>query len=295
MAQQQQQFIVTAASAAYGKSLLALLGSLNLNWPDHPPVRIYDIGLDAETIGLLRSEGLDIFPVPAFCPHWRRHFTWKIWCFNDVKADFFLWIDAGYVVLEPLWEAFSFMDKTGFFTVPNYHLLDWEASSQACLGCGLSPDYRIGKRTFAGGLMGFKRTPVNIGLLQEALTIALHEPNIMATETTHRHDQAILSLLLYKYYKTPVFSDGLVFLGWKSPRQVPGQKVWAHRRRLLPEDQVYLARHISTPGPIFVPRDPGPVVRHEPLGRRITRRFAALLHGRKRTGPSEPYDGVRET
>src|SRR5659263_346946 len=80
------RMIVTAASAAFGSSLVALLGSLNLNWPDHPPIRVYDLGLERKTLETLSRHGVEVVPVPPFCPHWRKHFTWKIWCWNDAPA-----------------------------------------------------------------------------------------------------------------------------------------------------------------------------------------------------------------
>ena len=55
-AKTENRMIITAASSTFGPSLLALLGSLNLNWPGHPPVRVYDIGLDEDTLGDLRSK-----------------------------------------------------------------------------------------------------------------------------------------------------------------------------------------------------------------------------------------------
>ena len=73
------RLIITAASNAYGPSLLALPGSLNLNWHNHPPVLVYDIGLDDATRATLQQHHIPLRVVPPFCPHWRSHFTWKIW------------------------------------------------------------------------------------------------------------------------------------------------------------------------------------------------------------------------
>lgn len=112
------RMIITAASGAFGPSLLALLGSLNLNWPSHPRIRVYDIGLDDNTLRVLDANDVEVIKVPGFCAHWRKHFTWKIWCWNDAPASKILWMDAGLVVLKPLDSVFYAIDNMGYFVVP---------------------------------------------------------------------------------------------------------------------------------------------------------------------------------
>jgi hypothetical protein len=292
-----ERMIITAASAAFGPSLLALLGSLTLNWPDHPPIRIYDIGLDKVTLAELKRHQIDVVPVPPFCSHWRKHFAWKIWCWNDAPAREILWMDAGLVVLQPLGEIFDAIGQLGYFTVPTFHLLTENASVQACRGCGVDPSFRKEKLTLAGTVIGFKKEGLMDDLLKEALSIALVEENIASVEKTHRHDQMIISLLLYKHLGQVVMSDGIVYCGWLSPQQTPGQKVWVHRRALMEQDRAYLASKISSSGEPFMPGDP---VADRPLRtcwkkifgtpERLIRR--AIRGDRNRL---EIYDGVRDS
>jgi hypothetical protein len=242
------RLIITAASSEYGPSLLALLGSLNLHWPDHPPILVYDIGLDDSTLLKLSEHKISVKKVPAFCPHWRDHYTWKIWCLNDAPAQNILWMDAGLVVLQPLEEIFLAIETQGYFVVTNYELLDQEASEEACEGCGVPITFRMGKLSLAAGLMGFKKTGIALKVLQKALSVALVERFIISSSYTHRWEQAIISLLMYKYYHNIIYSDGIVYLGWLSPQQSPAQKVWAHRRSLRKQDSDYLIAHISEPG-----------------------------------------------
>jgi len=295
------RLIITAASRSYGSSLLALLGSLNLNWPDHPPILVYDIGLDGDTLSELASAEIQIKKVPHFCEHWRKHFTWKIWCLNDAPAKDILWVDAGVAVLQPIPEVFNAVERQGYFVVPNYQLLDWEASEAACRGCGVLPGFRFGKPTLAGTMMGFRKEGRVKALLEEALAVASVEEYIAATEVTHRHDQAIISLLMYKYFSQVTISDGLIYLGWLSPRQVPGQKVWVHRRKMLEEDQQYLRKHIRKPGPPFMPNEPhqernsSVYLRLRQLGARIVSPVRRLLGRKKHVDVRRlPYDGNRD-
>ena len=242
------RLIITAASKAFGPSLLGLLGSLTLNWPQHPPVLVYDLGLDETTLSTLREHNIPVKKVPPFCAHWRTHYTWKIWCWNNVPAQQFLWLDAGIAVLNPLDEVFATLTQTGYFVIPTYHLLTENASLAACQCCGLSPEFRNGRMTLAAGVIGFDKGERITSILKEALVVALNENCIKATEPMHRHDQAIISLLMHKYLEPLVLSDGIVYGGWISPHQTPGQKIWVHRRSIRKEDLNHFIGHISTHG-----------------------------------------------
>jgi hypothetical protein len=292
-----ERMIITAASAAFGPSLLALLGSLNLNWPDHPPVRVYDIGLDEYTLGELKRNKVDVVPVPPFCSHWRKHFTWKTWCWNDAPARDILWIDSGVVVLQPMGEVFDAIDRLGYFAVPTYHLLTENASLNACRGCGVEPSFRKGKMTLAGTVIGFKKQGLIGDILREALSIAEVEEYIASVEKTHRHDQMIISLLLHKHLRQVIMSDGIAYCGWMSPRQTPGQKVWVHRRALMKKDQAYLASRISTPGEPFMPSDPVADRSFRSLWKKIfgppEKAIRRAIKGDR--NKEEIYDGVRDS
>jgi hypothetical protein len=297
-----ERLILTAASQPYGPSLLALLGSLNLNWPDHPPVRVYDIGLTAETLEPLAEAGVEVVPVPAFVPHWRKHFTWKLWCWNEAPARDIFWLDAGSAVLQPMPEVLKALDAFGYFLVPTYHSLEENASLAACEGCGVPPEARNGRMTVAAGAAGFRKEGVVGAVLEEALEVAQTERFIAATEPLHRHDQALLSLLMYKHLGELVLADGLIYGGWKSPREVPGQKLWAHRRGMSAVDHAHFAAHLAGGGPPYMPSPPQ---RPQPIRRTPKQHVGLALYKareRLRGGPREeprpgftvPYDGIRD-
>ena len=289
IARMSDRLLVTAASAAYGSSLRAFLGSLSLNWPGAPEVLVYALGLDDATRDVLSAHEVHVERVPPFVPHWRRHFTWKFWCWKNAPVRDIFYLDAAIVVLRPLDEVFDLLAALSYFVVPTYHLLDGNASEAACRGCGVDPSFRLGRMTVAGGIVGFRKEGAVVDLLDEALAVASHEENVKATERTHRHDQAVLSLLLHKRFGHPVLSDGLVYGGWESARQTPGQGLWAHRRRLTPVDEAHFAAHIRRPGPKHVPA--------LPEGLRFVDRLGGRLHGLRRRvrgeGP-DVYDGVRD-
>jgi hypothetical protein len=288
------RLVISAASAGFGPSLLALLGSLNLNWPHHPAVRVYDLGMEADILGVLQENRIEVVPVPPFCPHWRKHFTWKIWCLNDAPAEEVLWIDAGMAVMAPLDEAFAATTSLGYFLAPNHQLLDWEASEAACRGCGVDPAFRLGKPTLAGGLMGFRKSGKAWDVLQEALAVALVEDAIRSTDYRHRHDQAVISLLMYKHFGEVIPADNAIYLGERSPAQVPGQKIWVHRRGILPQDIAFYRQFVSKSGPPRKPLDPRKNRPKNPfvLALRFTR--SRLRRLKDRLSVPKIYDGVSD-
>ena len=115
------RLIITAASAGYATSLLSLLGSINCDWPNHPDVLVYDLGLPESVVSLLQEHRVDIRKVPAFVPHWRMDYTWKPWCFNDAAARTYLWLDAGLCVLRSMDEVFLAAERLGYFAVSLYN------------------------------------------------------------------------------------------------------------------------------------------------------------------------------
>lgn len=294
----EDKMIITAASSTFGPSMLALLGSLNLNWPDHPPVRVYDIGLDDNTLHVLKDNNVEVIKVPEFCPHWRKHFTWKIWCWNDAPASKILWLDAGLVVLKPLDEVFHAIGNIGYFVVPTYHPLVENASESACKGCGVDAGFRDGKVTLAGTFIGFKKEGKILQILKEALSVALTEEYIAATERMHRHDQAIISLLFYRELGNVLMFDGVTYCSCypinDSPRS-SSRAAWVHRRSMLPEDQAYFASRIVETGPPYIPQDPKTAKRFKVLWKKtfggLERYIRRLIRGE--LGKEAPYDGIR--
>jgi hypothetical protein len=298
-----EKLIITGASKTFGASLLALLGSLTLNWPEHPPVLVYDLGMDEETLAILNENRIEVRKIPPFVPHWRKHFTWKIWCWNDAPARDILWLDAGLIVLQPADEIFDAIDRLGYFINPTYYLLSDTATDAACIGCGVDLEFRNNRITFNGGVIGFRKEDIFSKIIAQSLAIASVEEYIQSTIPLGRHDQAIVSLLIHKYISNPIMLDTMIYAGWLSPHQVHGQKIWQHRRTLLQEDLDHFKKHISTPGLAYVPNGSLMDIKKDNMSIRIRRllkkspaEIFTLIHSRltKKTIETKIYDGVRD-
>jgi hypothetical protein len=254
MTDKYRNLIITAASESYRFQLLALLGSLRCNWPEHPPVMVYDMGLREGTSELLREAGFNVRAIPPFVPHWRKHYTWKLWCMNDAPAECVLWLDAGDCILRPVPEVFEIVRKQGYFAVPNYRPLEIEASEDACEGCGVPPDFRVGKVSLAGGVFGFLRGSVAEKIVQECLDVALTERYIKASQPWHRHDQSILSLLMYRDILPLILCDGTTYFCEDLAAEFTTHAIWAGRRYMHYKDLRFFASCISGPVSPHLPR-----------------------------------------
>jgi hypothetical protein len=158
----------------------------------------------------------------------------------------------------------------------------------------VDPAFRLSKPTLAGTLMGFLKSGKALQVLQEALAVALVEEHIQATHPRHRHDQAIISLLMYKHFGSVVLADDQIYLGDRSPEQVPGQKIWVHRRGMLAQDLEFYRNYISQAGPPRKPLNPSKNRPKNPIV--LSLRFVRSRYRRirNRLEPPKIYDGVRD-
>jgi hypothetical protein len=165
-------------------------------------------------------------------------------------------MDAGMTVLAPLPEVFLAIQKLGYFAVPTHLPLLGHSHPYACQGCSVPPDFPQNKVLLGANLVGMDKSGPMGRLIKEAFHVALDEKCIASTETVFNTDQAIYNLLMYKYFGDLLLANFSTYSGWSSPRQVAGQKVWVHRRHLLPEDAAYFARYLAAPGPPHMPQPP---------------------------------------
>jgi hypothetical protein len=254
MADKYRDLIITAASESYRPQLLAFLGSLRCNWPDHPPVIVYDMGLCEETSDVLCQAGFNVRAIPHFVPHWRKHYTWKPWCMNDAPGECVLWLDAGDCILRPVPEVFEIIRQQGYFAVPNYRPLEIEASEDACEGCGVPLDFRTGKVSLAAGVFGFQGGSAAENVVRECLEVALTERYIRASNPWHRHDQAILSLLMYRDISPLILCDGPTYFCEDLTAKFTTHSIWAGRRFMHYKDLQFFASCLSGPVSRHIPR-----------------------------------------
>jgi hypothetical protein len=110
--------IITSASNKFFPSVLNLIGSIKANYPQHPPLFLYNLGLLPSYIKELKEvHGVTVLEVPHFVSHWRSCYTWKTYVLNTPLADLNFYIDAGSEVVKPLDEIFEAIETDGYFAI----------------------------------------------------------------------------------------------------------------------------------------------------------------------------------
>lgn len=211
--------LITSCSNKFFPSMINLLGSIKVNYPNHPPIYIYDLGLfytfrkELEMI-----EGVNVIDMPHFCPHWRACYTWKTYIFAHPVAELNFYIDAGCQVLKPLDEDFEFIEKNKLL------LIDIETTIKDLV----PTDYKVmfgadcdfdNEKTFNAGIIGFSNeTKVNIffkrayNCAKAGLTLGFSENSMWRNKGKNksifirdcllfRHDQTIINLMYQLYYQ----------------------------------------------------------------------------------------------
>lgn len=210
--------IITSASDKFFPSLLNLLGSIEANYPNHPDVYVYDLGLFYTFRKELESiPWVHVLEVPHFVEDWRACYTWKTYILNTPLAENNLYIDAGCQVLKPLDMLFDKIDRQSYLAVSQgTSVTIRDITPQSYLDMfGLSPD-DAQKNVITAGIFGFKK---NSGV--EKVTEALYKAGVAGlclgfsqdeiwknkgVNKTHfirdckmfRHDTTLLTILLKK-------------------------------------------------------------------------------------------------
>jgi hypothetical protein len=109
--------LIMAVSNKFFPSLVNLLGSIKQNYPNHPPIYIYDLGLFWSFRKELENlEKVKVLDMPHFCAFWRKCYTWKTYILSRPLADLNFYLDAGNQVQKPLDEIFEIIDRENYFT-----------------------------------------------------------------------------------------------------------------------------------------------------------------------------------
>jgi hypothetical protein len=86
--------IITSCSNKFFPAVINLIGSIKNNYPDHPPIFVYDLNIlkifkkELETI-----KNVKVIQMPKFCVHWESCYTWKTYIFQHSLAESNLYLD----------------------------------------------------------------------------------------------------------------------------------------------------------------------------------------------------------
>lgn len=235
--------IITSCSNKFFPSVINLLTSIKVNYPDHPTVYVYDLGL----LGIFRQElelieNVKVITMPAFCPHWRACYTWKTYIFAHPLADLNFYLDAGSQVLRSLEAEFMYIEEhTTLLIDVSCKVKDLIPSDYRQL-FDLKTEYNE-DTTFSAGIIGFKKDPTiqelfDLSYLAACAGLALgfsrnnlwrnkgKDKSIFVRDCDFfRHDQTVINLFFKRYFGKQIKLESHDNFSVKK-NKIPNQAIW---------------------------------------------------------------------
>ncbi len=260
--------LVTATDSRYAPYLFNALRSIRERFPDHPRVRIFDLGISRwQRRELSRVVWAQITAVEPFVGHWKLNWSWKPFILTQVPERYVLYFDASNIVLyRSLAPWFGVIARDGYILFENGQQLAQTTPAEYWSLFGLDAARFARARTFGAGLMGFDRgSPVD-EVLKEVLarTIEGWTLGCSANETRRAYDRSVIRdcdcfradqtlfnlAFRRRYLETLRLRDELRYCGHGGPRDHPRQYLWYARRRR--DSLIYFWRPLGSAGFAFL-------------------------------------------
>lgn len=224
---QREIVVITAADTEYFPSLLSLIGTLKF-----PRVTselstrlvIWDLGLTVHQIQMLN---LIDFPVSiqklnnyveepfqnAFSPA-DDCFAWKSYCIKESLTEedvSYLWMDAGAAVSRNLDQIEELINLDGFFFLRSETDRSGNFTSGEVKQFLSVTDSELSEFQLSATAIGFKNTKQAREIINNWVTLSSVPELVLGNVENHRHDQALLSLLVSRanLHKHPVSNFAL--------------------------------------------------------------------------------------
>lgn len=260
--------LVTAADAKYAPFLFNALSSIHVNFPDHPLVYVFDLGLSRSQCWELESvPWVRLRPIDRFVSHWKIGWSWKPYILTQVQERYLLYFDAANIVLYrsiALW--FLAIKRHGFFGIANGQLMQDVTPSDYWNMFGLNSTTCALRPTFGAGLFGFDQNgPAGMAIRKcLALTVAgwnlgrsASEKNPLYTNVAlrdcicFRADQTLLNLAMIEFMGLDMeIRDELRYCGLGGQRDHVNQYLWYSRRNR--RSMLYFSKPINGYSAAFV-------------------------------------------
>ncbi len=210
--------IITSASNKFFPLLLNLLGSIEKNYPGHPDIYVYNLGLFLTfKKELEKIPWVHIMNIPHFVDHWRSCYTWKTYILNTPITELNFYLDAGCQILRPLDRLFEKISTQDYLAVsqgtevnisditPDEYIERFKLTSS-----------QLSSNVIAAGIFGFKRnssiSPITEKIYAygiEGLCLGFSKIDLWKSKGVNktpitreckifRHDTTLLSILLQK-------------------------------------------------------------------------------------------------
>lgn len=208
--------LVTASSAHFVDRLENLIGSIHFHEP-HVSIIIFDLGMtdsQLSRITCMANIQIEIFPFEFYPSHVADLdiFAYKALLLKEVfdkyrsKTKAILYLDAGAELRSSLDPIYETIQTKGYFLTRQKTLIIDYTDDQTFAVLNMSKNYFSTGSHYqtAGGFIGFKTNmsafynDILIPFVACSLNKDCIAPNSPRTLSTHRFDQSVLSILVYK-------------------------------------------------------------------------------------------------
>lgn len=246
-----QRAIITSASSKFFPSLANLIASIKANYPNHPPIFVYDLGLYwTYKKELSQIKDLEVLAMPPFCSFWRKCYTWKTYIFSHPLAHLNLYLDAGSQVLRSLDGVFGEIDRDGYFAVEQDVELERIVPSDYKQIFRVKPEF-YKKKCLTAGVFGFKDESSIATILgrlyQHALkglalgfspkdtwkNTGVNKTDYIRDCEIFRHDTTLLSLLMRQEIGEYVSHPSAKYAAAYSKEEDPKEVIWNLRLNFI--------------------------------------------------------------
>ena len=204
--------IITASDSKHAPYLFNAIASLKINFPDHPKVIIYDLGLTQfERHEIQCIKEVELRKIENFVSHWRANWSWKLYALTNKVPRYYLYLDLpNFVILRSLATWFLAIKKNGYLLISNgqtlgdivpedfwsiFKLDKFSFKKQPTFGAGVigvdssSASYSAIELAMNGVLEG-----LNLGRSKDELSANYSPKNLIRDCLCFRADQTLLNL-----------------------------------------------------------------------------------------------------
>lgn len=250
--------IVTAADRKYAPYMFNMLASLHANFPTHPAVYIFDLGMTRTQLKeISQVPWLKVIQVPQFVPHWKANWSWKPYVLLQPEERYVLYFDsANIVVLRGLEQWFLTIMRNGYLVLSNTQCLKDITPSDYWSLIDIEAAAHSDDEVFGAGIVGFDRLGPAGDALRETLELTKHgwtlgcspgevnkvyDRSVIRDCPCFRADQTLLNLTFRKHIKGPLFvRKPHKYCGFGGLHDHPNQDLWYARKS--PKSMMFLWR-----------------------------------------------------
>jgi hypothetical protein len=260
--------LVTATDSRHAPYLFNAIASIKLRFPDHPPLHVFDLGMNR----LQRSElsgvpWIEVRPIDRFVKHWKRNWSWKPYILTQLPQRYVFYFDASNIVLyRPLMLWFLAIAHNGYFLIENGQTMRQTTPPEYWQLFGLDPVGLLDAPTFGAGIMGFDSRGFAGAAIAETLARTIegwnlgrspqearpaYDRSVIRQCECFRADQTLFNLAFRKHSGGAlVLRNELKYCGLGGPADHPRQYLWYARRK--PSSLIYFWQPIGNAGVTFM-------------------------------------------